>query len=168
MRYTFVLFLAIACGHRDAPPSQSAAPPAGATGKRVDPSKELSPLIGRLQYEARHRPPAEVPAEHVLDELARAQLEVVERRQYVGAAVKAAYCLGGTTRSGVALSVCEYPNAEAAAAGKQFMDTRFAAMQPAAARAVNRTTVLSVADMRGHEAGDVSRALEVFAAVTPR
>lgn len=152
---------------RDRPPP-APVEPAGSTTKNVDPSKALGPLVDRLHYEATHRPAAALPAELVLDELAQVDLGVVARRQYVGAQLLASYCLGGTTKDGVAISICEYADNPRAVAGKAFMDRQFGAMQPAAHRVVRDTTVLSIVDPGGATSPLTSRALQRFAAISPR
>lgn len=149
-----------------APSTSSAAHAAASDVKSIDPSKELAPLLARMRYESSHRPSSEVTAERVLDALEHAQLPVPSRRQYLGASLRASYCTGGVTRDGLAIAVCEYPDAEAAVAGKQLMDRRFAAMKQAASRRAHRNTVLTIAGQTNPSNNAlVERAFEVFAAL---
>lgn len=146
-------------------PAGTGAATAGA-GKSLEPSKDLSPLVARLGYEASHRPAATVKAEQVLDALDRRELVVATRRQFLGVTVHASYCLGGKTRDGIAIAACEYPDPAAATAGKAFMDQRFAAMSPLARRAVRGSTVLTITDpsVDAH-ATVVARGFDAFAAL---
>lgn len=154
-----------ACGgdHATQAPVASAAKP---QTKQVEPSQQLAPLIARLRYEQIHRKPTKLTAERVLDALERSGIGVGERRQFLGATVRAIYCAGGTTADHVAISICEYATPEAALAGKQFMDKRFAAMNLNAHRVVRDRTVLSVVDPAS--TGSSARILERFAAIEPQ
>lgn len=166
MRTLVIVLIAIAgCGRgRESVTARSES--SAAPARRVDPSRELSPLVARLAYEAQHRRPSPVSAERVLDALAAADLAVVRRTQYLGATVRASYCAGGATSDGLVISVCEYPDADSAHAGRTFMNERFAAMTPAAKRAAQGATVLTIIDPDAPaRAVRVERALEVFAAL---
>ncbi|MDQ3367782.1 MAG: hypothetical protein M3680_20350, partial [Myxococcota bacterium] len=134
------------------------APADPAAAKQMEPSRELSQIVNRLQWEAAHRPPTTASAERVFEALERAGVEVGAPRQYLGSAMLASYCAGGTTTEGLAISVCEFPSVEAAAAGKRFMDTKFAAMAPTARREVHATSVLSV--VRPAESNDDAQLAE--------
>lgn len=136
--------------------------------KRVEPSKQIAPLVARLAYEARHRTASKLPAERVLDELAQNELSVTARRQYVGAALRATYCIGGNTSEGVAISVCEFASPTAAQEGLALMNERFAPMSATAMRAVRESTVLTVTDPNGSTSPRALRALETFAALSPQ
>lgn len=134
--------------------------------REVSPSRDLTALLARLADEAHHRTAARVSAERVLDALEGAQLRIVERKQFLGATVHAAYCLGGRTGEGLAIATCEYADPAAAEAGKQFMDREFAAMTPWARRSAHETIVLTIADPSGVPHDEIAtRAFEVFAAL---
>lgn len=163
--YVSVAIALTSCG-RDRATHDSARASARSPTKQVEPSQQLAPLIARLRYEQIHRPPARISAERVLDALERAGVGVRERRQFLGATVRAAYCAGGTTVDDVAISVCEYRTPEAALAGKQLMDKRFAAMSPNAHRVIRDRTVLSVVELAAK--GSTARILERFAAIEPQ
>ncbi len=168
MHKHLILFIAL-FGCREpssAPRPSSAAQPVESDVKSVDPSKELAPLVARLRYESSHRPSSAITAERVLDALEQAQLPVSSRRQYLGGTLQASYCTGGASRDGLAIAVCEYPDAEAAVAGKQLMDRRFAAIKQVAQRRAHHNTVLTIAgDTNATNTALVERAFEVFAAL---
>ncbi len=155
----------LGCNREPSPvPAASSPPPARTDVRSVEPSKELAPLVARLRYEADHRPSSAVTAERVLDALEHAQLPVSSRRQYLGGTLRASYCAGGVTRDGLAIAVCEYPDATTATAGKQLMDSRFAAMKQVALRKAHRNTVLTIAgNTNPSNSALVERAFEVFA-----
>jgi hypothetical protein len=121
----------------------AASPGAPALAKTLDPATDLSALADRMQFEASHRPGGKVNADTVLDALERTGMHLRKRRQYLGATMHASYCAGGTTSDGVAISVCEYTNHEAAMSAKQFIDKQYAAID--ASRVVQGQTLLVVA-----------------------
>ena len=132
----------------------------------VSPSHDLTALRAQLADEAHRRAAVRLPAEQVLDALERAQLRIVERKQFLGATVHAAYCLGGRTGEGLAIAACEYADSAAAEAGKQFMDREFAAMAPWARRCAHQTIVLTIADPSGTPHDEIAmHAFEVLAAL---
>lgn len=145
--------IAAACnrhGHEHPPPPTAPAAPATtpapptAGAKRIDPSQDVRGLLGRMQEEAANRPSSGITAEQVFDALEHSGLQLADRRQYFGATAKASYCAGGTTRDGIAISVCEYADARRAGEGKRYMDTQFAAMAKHAVRMVHGATVLTI------------------------
>jgi hypothetical protein len=121
------LLLAIAlgaCSHREPPP-----PPAHQQAQTapvttdVPGSQNLAPLktLGvRLAAEKQARPAVKVPA-------------------------SAQYCDLGVTKDTVAIAVCEYATPEAAAKGKQLLDSRYAQLVPNAVRRINGSTLVTVA-----------------------
>lgn len=160
------MFAALVACRRDAgelDPSVRSSDPAV---RAVSPSHDLTPLLGRLAYEAHHRTAVRLPAERVLDALDRAKLRIVERKQFLGATVHARYCLGGRTGAGLAIAACEYEDPAAAEAGKALMDRQFAAMAPWARRSAHGTIVLTIADPSGAAHDELAaQAFEVFAAL---
>ena len=134
--------------------------------REVSPSHDFTALRARLADEAHHRAAVRLPIEQVLDALERAQLRIAERKQFLGATLHAAYCLGGRTDEGLAVAVCEYADPAAAQAGKQFMDLEFAAMSSWVRRSAHETIVLTVADPSGVPHDEIAtHAFEVFAAL---
>lgn len=87
-------------------------------------------LANRLREESGARPDVTPSAESVLAALASAGIEVKDVKQYLAATVHASYCLGGRTAAGLAVAVCEYPDAEAAARGRSYSLERFRAVAP--------------------------------------
>lgn len=137
------------------------AAPSGA--RALEPSKDVSALVLQLQSEAKNRPSGSVTAERVFTALDGAGVSLTGRRQYLGATMKASYCAGGVTPDGIALSVCEYPSAEAAELGKRYMDKRFGAITPYARREVHGSTVLTIAHAAGGNRSDaISRVVTMF------
>jgi hypothetical protein len=160
MRSSCLLVLVICACSRQTPapaPAPAAAPAPKAQTKTLDAPTDLASLAARLRYEAAHRPASGPHAEQVLDAIGGAGLAVLQRRQYLGLAMHASYCAGGTTRDGLAISVCEYGSADAATAGKTYADRQFAAMSDAR-RATHGNALLTVAG----PAPAAERALHVF------
>jgi hypothetical protein len=163
MRNLILSLLLVACS-RDTAPSAKAATRAEARtpAKTVEPSTNLSGIAARLGYEATHRPATGPSSDRVLDALEAAGIKLAERRQFLGIAMKASYCAGGTTSDGVAISVCEYATAEAAQAGKAFADRQYAAMSPNAIRAIHGASLLTVVHPQERSPALAERALHTF------
>jgi hypothetical protein len=140
-----------------------AAAPVVANGS-IKPATDVRSLLGRLQYEAQHRPTTAVNADHVLDVIDQAGLKLERRRQYLGSTVKAAYCIGGTTSDGVAVSACEYPTPAAAAEGLAYMNGALKNTQ-LAKREQHASTVLSIANHDARSDGLVHEAFNQFSAL---
>ena len=162
MRSSFIALIALAACSRASsqPPSPSASPSptAGITaGKQLQPATELGSLAARLRYEASHRPATGPKAEQVLGAIDAAGLRVGSPHQYLGLAVHARYCAGGTTPDGLAVSVCEYATPAEALAGKAYADSQFAAMT-GAERATHGSALLTVVGPTTER----ERALHVF------
>ena len=113
-------------------PAPPAAVPMAAAPDRTVPMPSGKPLgasIGAiLATEGSSRPTGTPRAEDVFALFARNGVAVQDQKQHLGAPVGARYCMGGTTESGVALSVCEYVDAAAAEAGKALSTKAFAQM----------------------------------------
>lgn len=162
---TSLAALLAGCRHdaREPAPNAETSDPAV---REVSPGHDVTALRARLADEAHHRAAVRLPAERVLDALERAQLRLVERKQFLGATVHAAYCLGGRTGEGLAVAVCEYADPVAAEASKQFMDREFAAMSPWARRRAHETLVLTIADPAGIPHDEIAaQVFELFAAL---
>jgi hypothetical protein len=104
---------------------------------------DITSIAARLHYEASHRPTGGPRAENVLDAIDHAGLPLLARRQYLGVPIHAAYCAGGTTADGLAVSVCEYSSPAAAAQGKAYADRQFASIADAH-RAVRGNALLTI------------------------
>jgi hypothetical protein len=162
---TICIVVALAACKSD-PPSPSAPPPepttpvtAGAPG-----SQNLAPLAGlsaRMQEEATRRPAVEVTAEALFRALGERGITIASQKQVLAATAQASYCALGVTAETIAIAVCEYATREAAAAGKRLLDTRYAQLVPDAVRALNGTTLITIAHGARHR--DVrDRVLETF------
>jgi hypothetical protein len=165
MRSLIISLLLVSCSHDTAPPAPTPtrqSPPAAAQAKTLEPARNLSGLAVRLQYEATHRPATTPSSERVLDAIDAAGLKVAVRRQFLGVAMKASYCAGGTTSDGIAISVCEYASAAEATAGKKYADRQYAAMGPEAIRATRGATVLTVVRPPERSPELAERALRAF------
>lgn len=120
-----------ACKKTERPARETAAPapaapaPAPAVAETGPAAESMRTLAGRLQYEAEHRPTGTTRADDVFVALAAAGLTVEDTKQYLGLTAAAAYCAGGRTTDGLAIAICEYPDAAAAAAGRDRVVARF-------------------------------------------
>jgi len=154
MRKALCLVVLAACSHRDAAPP----PPAPATAMApvttdVPGSKDLAPLqqLGvRLSDEKAHRPAVKVPADKLFAALAQQGIALANHHQVLAAAAAAQYCDLGVTKETIAIAVCEYATAAQAQQGKALMDKRYAKLVPDAVRAVNGSTLVTVANASSH------------------
>lgn len=149
------LLSVVACGkNREAAPAPTQeptpvpAPPPAETAKgppsRMNFGTESEPmtLMGRLTYEAQHRPAGVLRAEDVIAALKDAGIEV-KPQQVLALSVRAAYCVAGSTPAGTGVTVCEYPGEAEAAAGRAYSLERMAAMKNRLLT-VRRGTLLTV------------------------
>jgi hypothetical protein len=123
-------------------------------------AESMKSVGGRLQYEATHRPAASPRAEDVLASLGAAGIELAEEKQYVAMTVKAAYCVGGQTRDGLSIAVCEYETPAAAAAGRAFVTERFAIPDLDRVIHVRGATTLALGHHVSLPLGDAARRAE--------
>lgn len=146
VRALLLLLATSSCKREDSVPVRATAISTKTSQPEVlEPSRDISPIVERLAWEAQNRPQGGgIRAEEAFDALERAGLVVGGRRQYLGITMRASYCAGGTTADGVAVSICEYPSKQAADAGKTFVDAQFSAMTPRARRVVHRHALLTV------------------------
>lgn len=177
MRTTFIVFvLALAAcktqrtaPHADTRPTTAApARPIGAPTTMGAPgSANLAPLAqlgSALQREHTQRPTVKVTPEALFAALRARGIELASEKQVLAATAAASYCALGVTRESIAIAVCEYATEDAARAGKQHMDTRYAKLVPDAVRRLNGNTLVTVANGTGHR--DVrDRVLETFASL---
>jgi hypothetical protein len=157
---TFALALSLgACRGNPSAPAPTTAPEAAPTigvapvaveapdTHALQPATDTRSLVGRMNYEATHRPQVAITADKVLDVAIAAGLKLDSRKQYLGVTMKAAYCVGGTTADGIAVSACEFPTPESAVAGLAFMNEAFKNLN-VGQRVAHSTTVLSIV---GHD-----------------
>ena len=173
MRYLLsTILLVAACSHASKTPTKDtpAAPHAPAVAARstaselktMRPSQPVGSLVARLRYEAAHRPAIAPTADRALDALAHAGVALAGRRQYLGMAMHASYCAGGTARDGLVVAVCEYPTHAEAVAGKAYMDRAFAIADTT--RVVHGAAVMTVVHP-GALVTQAHQALAAFAAL---
>jgi len=112
--------------------------------KDVPASQDLRNLGGQMSFELQHRPSIGPTAEQVFAALDKAGIKLTGVTQYLGSTMKAAYCAGGRSATGVVVAVCEYQTADAAKAGLEWMKTRFKGLAPDANRHLRRGTVLTL------------------------
>lgn len=152
---SFVLALA-ACNRTPEPaPSPTASPVSSPTTPGAPGSQNLAPLAGiavRMHEEAAQRPAASVTAERLFDALTARGIELASKKQVLAATAQASYCALGVTRESIAIAVCEYASQDAAVAGKEFLDARYAKLVPDAVRSLNGNTLVTVANGTGHPA----------------
>jgi len=119
-----------------APPAPApAAPPSGAL-------PAATTLADRLAEEARSRPLIHPNADEVLAAFAAAGGEVTTKRQGLAATYKASFCEGGTTGDRlVTLSICEYPDGDAAKVGLRTLQEVYPAKN--ATHVLHKDTVLT-------------------------
>jgi len=111
--------------------------------------------------EAQHRPHVAVTTERVFAALADHGITLASQHQVLATTAAASYCALGVTVESIAIAVCEYPTAQAARAGRELLDRRYRKLVPDAERAVNGTTLVTVANASSHR--DVrDRVLETF------
>jgi hypothetical protein len=153
---TLCFVLALAACTRTAEPPPPPAPPASAPTTIGAPgSQNLAPLAGiavRMYEESAQRPPVKVTAEAVFDALSARGISLASQKQVLAATAQASYCALGVTAETIAIAVCEYASREAARAGKQLLDTRYAKLVPDAVRSLNGNTLITIANGTRHPA----------------
>lgn len=100
-------------------------------------------VLAAVKQEAATRAQVKVPTDAVFAALQSAGIELGHRKQVYAALVGAQYCEAAGA-PGIAVSVCEYRSAEAAAKGMEAAGAKFRAMAPNVMRTRNDSTVLTV------------------------
>ncbi len=106
------------------------------------------PLNERLAQEAASRPAHTVRPEQLIEALGK-QVTVTRHRQVLASPVEAAYCESLSTAKGLAFSLCEYGDADAAERGLARSKTAFDALIPDRTLDTHMNTLLTV--MPGEE-----------------
>lgn len=153
--HTICFVLAVAACKRADEPAPSPPPASAPTTIGAPGSQDLAPLAGiavRMHEEAAQRPQVKVTADAVFDALAARGVSLASKKQVLAATAQASYCALGVTAESVAIAVCEYASQDAARAGKQLLDTRYAKLVPDAVRSLNGNTLVTVANGTGHPA----------------
>lgn len=151
-----VCLLAACKPHQSAPPPPAPAQPGFAADTQGVPgSKDLQGLAALpplMTDESAHRPTVKVPIEKLFDALAQHGVELASKHQVLARTAGAAYCMLGVTRDTVAIAACEYPSHDAAVAGEKLLDTHYKKLVPDAVRAINGSTLVTVANADSHPA----------------
>lgn len=84
--------------------------------------------MDQLVLEQRERGKGLLAADVVIAKLTEAGVSLPAAKQELAVVQRARYCVGGTTRKGLALSVCEYPSEEDARVGREHSLTSFKAI----------------------------------------
>jgi len=113
-----------AAGCSKARASDSQLERAGSSPAEASPRQPTAPMAQNprditalFQNEAANRPVGGLSVERVRGALRAAGVELKEARQHLARPYGARYCLGARAGDGLALSICEYADADAAAAG---------------------------------------------------
>jgi hypothetical protein len=161
-----ILVLLTACGKKPedpaAPTEAAAQKPSGPRTVAQQPSQDIRGLVGTLHSEAAKRPGIDVTAEKVFDALAGAGVALQARKQYLASTAHASYCAGGKTHDGIAVAVCEYADAAAAAEGKKSIEAAWGKATPNARRIVHRSTLLTITPIDAKQVAVVDRAIGAF------
>lgn len=141
------------------------APAAAPMPAEPEPPAAMRTLAGRLAYEAAHRPDGTATVEDVVAALGAAGVQLAEVKQYVALTAAARYCAGGRTADGLAIAVCEYESAAAAAAGRDHVEALYARV-PGRQIAIRGATTLTTTVPDGADlAAQRARAEAAFAAM---
>lgn len=145
------------CERRKERPSK---PAASESGFRITQPSQAG-LVANLQAEeSRRTDRGGTPrAEAVLSAIELAGVKVEAPRQYLAASVDATYCVGGRSSRGLAIAVCEYPDAAAARSGRAVSLEKFG---PADGREVHARGPLTLSVTGVDRAGEKSRAVDAF------
>ena len=146
---------------------QPAEPAMAATSEGPPGSQDLAPLAdlgNRLGAEGQHRPAVAVTPEKLFTALAGKGVKLQTQHQVLASVAAASYCALGVTTDSVAIAVCEYPTHRDAEAGRAMLDRRYAKLVPDAVRAVNGSTLVTVANA-GSRPELRDRVLTTFAAL---
>lgn len=156
MIFGFLALFAAGCdrhAERESPPSRPAE-----SGFRLTQLSQAG-LGGRMSAEASaRRKDGSLRANGVLSALEAAGVKVEHPQQYLGTVVKATYCVGGRTRAGLVVAVCEYADEASARSGRAVSLQKFA-------RATDRDVLVHGAltlTLTGGDAGERERARVAF------
>lgn len=95
-------------------------------------------------------------------------MRLARKRQVLGNTVGASYCETAISGNGLALSVCEYSDARAAASGRELSRSQFDAIVPGRRLLTRENTVLTLTPAPSENARDELAKIEsVFAELQP-
>jgi len=157
---------------KKAPPPDQTSPDAALAMANAAPSgsavfKTGSASLGeRFDVEAHSRPSGTPKAEDVFAAFEKAGFPVTDRKQTLASTVAARYCIQGITKNSVTVSVCEYADEAAAAAGRDESVKAFAAIQnrDVFLRKATMLTLLQAPKTPASEA-EAKRAAEIFSSM---
>ena len=152
MRRLLLLLATAACSRHETPRPQPAPPAVAPITQGVPGSQDLAPLqqLGaRLSEEKSHRPESKI-SDRLFDALGKQGITLSSHHQVLATTAAASYCDLGVTGDAIAIAVCEYDSAAAAAKGKQMMDERYAKLVPDAVRTVHGQALVTVANAGSH------------------
>lgn len=109
--------LALSGCTKAAPPAERTAPSSSSRHATAPIAENPRDIAALFKVEADNRPGGTPRAEDAFEAFRRAGLEVHEQRQHLGRPYGARYCVGAKSGVSLALSVCEYVDAEAARSG---------------------------------------------------
>jgi hypothetical protein len=132
-------------------------PPVTRTGQPIT-------VIARLAEEAKSRPTGTPTVEDVFKALEGAGIKPKDPpKQFLAAQMLASFCKGGPTEGGLGISVCEYPDEEAARKGREYSLEKFKAANPNRIIVVNKKTTLTLITAAPIDSDvDAKRAAEIF------
>ncbi len=161
-RFIALSLVLAACSRPTPLPEPAAAPAPLSTPVATQPTpvRDVRALVGKLGFEADHRPKAGVTAEQLFDALDGAGVKLTSRTQYVGEIMKAAFCAGGRTSEGLVVAMCEYGNDREAAAGLAYMNSTFSFAT--ATRQAHKAAVMTVVNQSHAHDDLVARAFTTF------
>lgn len=133
----------------------------------VVPRPRLS-LGERLVEEARTRPERAPRVEVLREALESSGVAIVRTRQVLASAVDARYCALLASRAGLAISVCEYDDAQAAARGRARSHAQFDALMPGRTLVTHANALMTLSPPADPRAVDEATIAErAFAALAP-
>jgi hypothetical protein len=133
-----------------------------------DPKLARIPLGDRLALEADARPAEAVRLTQLELALQERGVTIVRKRQVLASTLGAAYCELAVSREGLAISVCEYADARAAALGGKRSQHLFDALIPGRTLVTRGNTLLTIMRPAGELAERQTQlVLTVFSEQTP-
>ncbi|MDB4977006.1 MAG: hypothetical protein JWN48_5347, partial [Myxococcaceae bacterium] len=126
------------------------------------------PLQERLAMEASSRPALAVHPEQLRTALTERGVSITRKRQVMASALGASYCELSVSSEGLGVSLCEYPDAARASAGRDFSQQRFDALVSGRTLLTQGNTLLTVTHPESPAAEQqLALILSVFASQKP-
>ncbi|HEY6878761.1 MAG TPA: hypothetical protein VI299_12115 [Polyangiales bacterium] len=145
-----------------------AAAPVRVEPVQAKPADTRIPLGERLSREAASRPVRAVRMEQLADALKGRGVVISRERQVLASVLDASYCETATTSRGLALSLCEFADADAAERGLARSLTTFEPLIPGRALDTRFNALLTVTQATDDEAARERELVrKTFAALSP-